>query len=253
MSNVLTLRGLVCRFGRLAALDGVDLDLPEGQRHAVIGPNGAGKTTLINVVSGAVRPNRGQVVLAGRDLTTTSPARRARAGIARTFQTPALADSLTVADNLAIGAWRHVPRRGRAAGAAARAYEQADALGLADLATVPAGQLAHGQRRLLEIGVALAAAPRLLLLDEPAAGLAAADLPVLLDSLRRLPAHVTVLLVEHHMDVVTAVADQVTVLHHGQVLAQGSPADIGSHPAVAEVYLGTATHAGASSEGSVVR
>lgn len=239
MSTVLKLRGLVCRYGRLAALDGIDMDLPEGQRHAVIGPNGAGKTTLINAISGMVRPDRGRVVLADKDLTATGPARRARAGIARTFQTPAVADSLTTLENLKIGAWRHVGRRGRAAAAAARAHDQADALGLTELADMPAGKLAHGQRRLLEIGVALAAHPRLLLLDEPAAGLAAADLPIMLDSLRRLPAEVTVLLVEHHMDVVTAVANMVTVLHHGTVLAQGCPDDIHTNPAVAEVYLGT--------------
>jgi branched-chain amino acid transport system ATP-binding protein len=252
MTTMLKLAGVVCRYGRLAALDGVDLHVPAGQRHAIIGPNGAGKTTLLNAVSGMTPPDRGRILLAGRDLTAAGPARRSRAGIARTFQTPAVADTLTTLENLAIGAWRHVRRWGRAAAAAGQAREHADALGIAHLADVPAGQLAHGQRRLLEIGIALAAQPRLLLLDEPAAGLAAADLPVLLAALRRLPPELTVLLVEHHMDVVTAIADQVTVLHHGTVLAQGTPEQIHTDPAVAEVYLGTLTNASTSSDGSAV-
>jgi branched-chain amino acid transport system ATP-binding protein len=236
---MLQLSQVVCRYGRLAALDGVDLAVPAGQRHAIIGPNGAGKTTLLGVISGVIRPDQGQVRLAGRNLAAAGAGRRARAGIARTFQTPAVADTLTTLENLTVGAWRHLPRWGRAAAATRRAAEQADALGLSPVAGVPAGQLAHGQRRLLDIGIALAAGPRLLLLDEPAAGLAGADLPLLLDCLRRLPDQVTVLLVEHHMDVVTAVAAQVTVLHQGRVLAQASPAGIAADPAVAEVYLAT--------------
>jgi branched-chain amino acid transport system ATP-binding protein len=253
MTGLLSVAGLTCRFGRLVALDRVSLDLYPGERRAVIGPNGAGKTTLVNVVTGAVRPTRGRVLLAGRDITGAGPARRARAGVARTFQTPALAGSLTALENVLLGVrrssagpvglagrpeWvRRTERVGRAE-RARRALRRLDELGIGRLAGIPAGQLAHGQRRLLEIAVALAAEPRLLLLDEPAAGLTDADLPHLLAALDRLPESVTVLLVEHHMDVVTAVADTVTVLHQGRVLATDRPSVIAAHPAVAQVYLG---------------
>lgn len=235
--ELLSVTGLTCRFGRLVALDGVDLALPEGERRAVIGPNGAGKTTLVNALTGAVRPVRGRVWLAGRDVTTAGPARRARAGVARTFQTPALADSLTALENVLLGLRRGAGRPGRRE-RVLRALRELDALGIGRLAGVPAGELGHGQRRLLEIAVALAARPRLLLLDEPAAGLTDADLPQLLGVLGRLPERVTVLLVEHHLDVVTAVADTVTVLHQGRVLATDKPSMIATHPAVAEIYLG---------------
>lgn len=239
MTGLLSVVGLTCRFGRLVALDRVSLDLYPGERRAVIGPNGAGKTTLVNVVTGVVRPTRGRVLLDGRDITRAGPAQRARSGVARTFQTPALAGSLTALDNVLLGL-RHRPGQGRSARVDRARGWLAD-LGLDRLAGVPSGQLAHGQRRLLEIAVALAAEPRLLLLDEPAAGLTDADLPLLLAALDRLPDQVTVLLVEHHLDVVTAVADAVTVLHQGQVLATDKPAVIATHPAVSEVYLGKVT------------
>jgi branched-chain amino acid transport system ATP-binding protein len=239
VTGLLSVSGVTCRFGRLVALDRVDLELPEGQRRAVIGPNGAGKTTLVNVVTGVVRPHRGRVMLAGRDITAAGPASRARAGVARTFQTPALAGSLTALENVLLGCSRlRAERRWARRPLALRALRRLDELGIGSLARTPAGQLAHGQRRLLEIAVALAAEPRLLLLDEPAAGLTDADLPQLLAVLERLPERVTVLLVEHHLDVVTAVADMVTVLHQGRVLATDKPAVIASYPEVSEVYLG---------------
>jgi ABC-type branched-subunit amino acid transport system ATPase component len=151
---------------------------------------------------------------------------------------------LTALENLAVGAWRHtstaVGRPSRRRLATLRALRQLDALGLGHLAGAPAGQLPHGQRRLLEIGVALVAQPRLLVLDEPAAGLAETDLPALMRCLTQLSREVTVLLAEHHMDLVTAIADVVTVLHQGSVLAHGTPAEISTDPQVADVYLGTA-------------
>lgn len=243
MTVLLSVAAVGCRFGRLAALDGVDLELAVGERRGVIGPNGAGKTTLVNVITGTVRPQRGRVLLAGRDVTRLGPARRARSGVARTFQTPALAGSLSALENVVIGAWAAGRRRagwrpGRRRELALRALRQLDLLGIAHLARTPAGQLAHGQRRLLEIAVALAARPRLLLLDEPAAGLAAADLPALVTALTRLPDQVSVLLVEHQLDVVAAVADAVTVLHHGRVVVTDHPKAVADHPAVAETYLG---------------
>lgn len=247
--SLLSASGVCFGYGRLAALDGVDLELPAGQRRALIGPNGAGKTTLLGVLAGTILPTRGRVSFAGRDITTLGPARRARLGLARTFQTPALCGSLTALDNMILGAARtrqpnrwH-PRARRASCLAA--LRQLDTLGLANVATTPAGQLGHGQRRLLEIGVALVARPRLLLLDEPAAGLSDVDLRRLLSCLARLPEQMSVLLVEHHMDVVAAVADMVTVLHQGRVLAHDTPARIHADPQVAEVYLGTGQPAGA--------
>ncbi|MFF5207140.1 ABC transporter ATP-binding protein [Streptosporangium sp. NPDC000396] len=242
MTALLDVTGLVRRYGPLVAVDHVDLHLPAGARHALIGPNGAGKSTLLNLIAGTVRPSAGRVRLAGRDITRAGPATRARLGIARTFQTPAVLDSLTALDNLAVGAWRHtgVRRRWRES----RRREPArrdllDALGLGAQAQLAAGTLSHGQRRMLEIAVALVAEPAVLLLDEPAAGLGDDDLPRLLAALHRLPAAMAVLLIEHNQDLVTAFADTVTVLHHGQVLATGTPQEIHGHPAVAEVYLGT--------------
>jgi branched-chain amino acid transport system ATP-binding protein len=250
MNPLLHLSRLSLSFGHLTAVAGVDLCLVPGARHAVIGPNGAGKTTLLNLIAGTLRPDSGRIRFQGRDITTTSAAHRSRAGIARTFQTPALCATLTTLDNVILGAWRHT---GRATGAlrphryrrlASRCRDQLDGLGIAALAPQPVHTLSHGQRRLVEIAVALAARPRLLLLDEPAAGLATADLPHLVSCLRELPAEVAVLLVEHHQQLVHTVADGVTVLHHGTTIATGAPADIAVDPAVAEVYLGRAGAAG---------
>ncbi len=245
MSALLSASRLHRRFGHLWALAGVDLELAPGARHAVIGPNGAGKTTLLNLIAGTVRPSSGRILLDGDDITATSAARRSRLGIARTFQTPALCASLSALDNLILGAWRHARptagqwRPGRYRRLAVRCLRQLDRLGIGHLADHPVHTLSHGQRRLLEIAVALAAHPRLLLLDEPAAGLSDSDLPHLVTCLRRLPAAVTVLLVEHDQALVAAVAEVVTVLHHGQRLASGTPEQVATDPAVAEVYLGT--------------
>ena len=241
--------GLTRRFGSLLAVDHVNLALAAGDRHALIGPNGAGKTTLLNLLAGTARPTAGRVILAGRDITRTTPARRARLGIGRTFQTPAVLESLTALDNLVVAAWRHTGthagwRPARHRELACRGLHRLDEFGLGDQAHTPAGELSHGQRRLLEIAVALAANPAVLLLDEPAAGLAEDDLTLLLDALHRLPGQTAVLLVEHNQDLVTALARTVTVLHHGRVLAAGTPRDIHTDAAVAGVYLGTPQTAG---------
>jgi branched-chain amino acid transport system ATP-binding protein len=242
--SLLSAHGLTRRFGPLLAVNDVDFALAAGDRHALIGPNGAGKSTLLNLFAGTTRPTAGRVVLGGRDITRTHPARRARLGIARTFQTPAVLESLTALDNLVVAAWRHTGthtgwRPARHRELAARGLHHLDGFGVGHHADTPASELSHGQRRLLEIAMALAANPAVLLLDEPAAGLAEHDLTLLLDALRRLPAQTAVLLVEHNQDVVTALARTVTVLHHGRVLATGTPQAIHTHPAVAEVYLGT--------------
>jgi branched-chain amino acid transport system ATP-binding protein len=232
VSALLEAAGLAVRFGAVRAVDGVDLALGPGDRHAVIGPNGAGKSTFLNLIAGTVRPSAGRVRLRGRDITRTAAAARARLGIARTFQTPAVLGSLTALDNVRVAGWPH--RRGDP-------RDLLDALGLSAFATAPAGTLSHGQRRLLEIAMALVAEPAVLLLDEPAAGLDDRDLARLLARLRELPAGMAVLMVEHNQEVVAALADTVTVLHHGRVIASGRPAQVAADPAVVASYLGSST------------
>lgn len=244
MTALLTVERLSRSYGRLRALDRVDLTVDEGARHALIGCNGAGKTTLLHLLAGTIRSSGGRIHYRGRDITRTSPAKRARLGIARSFQTPAVFDSLSAYDNLVVAAGPHVPRGllrlapGRAA-ARDRADEQVALLRIGDFVDRAAGQLSHGQRRLLEIGMALVSRPRLLLLDEPAAGLTDTDMELLLEVLRQLPAELAVILVEHHQDLVTEIADTVTVLHEGEILSEGSPEEIAADPKVTEAYLGT--------------
>ncbi|MGW0737061.1 ABC transporter ATP-binding protein [Streptomyces sp. NPDC002851] len=245
LPSVLVLDGLTRRYGSLTALDGFGLRLPAGARHAVIGPNGAGKTTLLNLVAGTERPDHGTMVLGGRDLTRIPPARRARYGIARSFQQPSAIGELTVLDNIVLAAWRHYPRRERVSAAG----EQLAAVGLGDLAHRLASELSHGQRRLLDLAAALVCRPRLLLLDEPAAGLTDRDIGRLLDVLGQLSEDVAMLLVEHHTGVVTHLADTVTVLKDGKDLLT-APTDVAlNHPAVREAYLGKGTDPCSTSAG----
>jgi ABC-type branched-subunit amino acid transport system ATPase component len=242
VTGLLSATGLRYTYRRLAAVDGIDLHLTPGARHALIGPNGAGKTTVLHLLAGTLRPSGGRIYFNCRDITRTDSVRRSRLGIGRSFQTPALLDSLSTVDNLVLAAWRHTGVSGWAPARyrqlARRALDDLDALGLADQARQPAGALPHGQRRLLDIAVALAGAPRLLLLDEPAAGLDDADLRRLQAVLRALPPRCAVVLVEHNLDLVAAIADRVSVLHHGRMLANGSPDAIAVDPTVREVYLG---------------
>ncbi|MDH6132024.1 branched-chain amino acid transport system ATP-binding protein [Kitasatospora sp. MAA4] len=240
----LTLSEVTCRYGQLTAVDRVDLMVRDGERHAVIGPNGAGKSTLLALIAGTVRPSTGRVLLDGRNLGATGPARRARAGIARTFQQPAVAASLTALDNVALAAWPRADLRGfwrpsRYRALRAGALDWLDRVGAADLADRPAGQLSHGQRRLVELAAALAGRPRLLLLDEPAAGLTDTESARLIAVLAGLPAEVAVVLVEHDLAFVGALAGRITVLHEGRVLAHGTPAAVGADPQVRSVYLGS--------------
>ncbi|MEV1328059.1 ABC transporter ATP-binding protein [Micromonospora costi] len=242
MTPLLAACGITVRYGSLAALDGVDLRVDPGQRHALIGPNGAGKTTLLNVIAGATRPRTGRILLAGRDVTRRGPAARARRGIGRIHQRPAVWATLTVAENVEVAALPHAvrPGRWRPGGTRAAARRTADTLlarvGLADLAGRAAGQLAHGQRRQLEIAMALAGRPRLLLLDEPAAGLSATEVGRLVEFLRDLPRAVAVLLVEHRLDLVYALCDTVTVLRDGRPLAAGTPSEIRASAQVRQAY-----------------
>ncbi|RLK09493.1 ABC-type sugar transport system ATPase subunit [Micromonospora sp. M71_S20] len=237
---LLRLEAVSRSYGARRAVDEVSVDLPPGARHAIIGPNGAGKSTLLHLIAGTLRPTTGRILYAGHNIGRWPAHRRARAGIARTWQHPALARPLTAVQNvlLAVPGQRLAALRPqpRAAIAARTALAQ---VGLAAHADRPAGQLAYGDQRRLEIAVALAAGPRLLLLDEPSAGLATDEITRLTQLIRALPADIAVLLVDHNLDFVAAVADTVTVLHHGQHLATGTPADIREHPDVRRAYLGT--------------
>ncbi|MBN1173814.1 MAG: ATP-binding cassette domain-containing protein [Micromonosporaceae bacterium] len=243
MPAVLVIDNLCRSYDRLAAVDHLSLQVPAGGRHAIIGPNGAGKTTLLNLISGQLRPHSGTVSLAGRDITRYGVAARARLGIGRIHQQPAVLGSLTARDNIIAAAW---PRAGGLRPAVIPRYFDRDLIrpalatlarfGLADVAAAPADQLAHGQRRQLEIAMALAGQPRLLLLDEPAAGLSPGAIDLLSALLASLPAEITVVLVEHHLDLVDAYADTVTVLQNGREVFTGPPAALRSSPLVQEAY-----------------
>jgi branched-chain amino acid transport system ATP-binding protein len=234
------------RFGAVAALQDVSLEIASGERRALIGPNGAGKTTLFDVITGARRPTSGRVSLAGSDVTRLSTWRRARMGLARTFQRSALFPTLTTAENLALAVrarkqlgWRIWPSRMERE-VANEVSLRLDSAGLAGLAQRRASTLAHGEQRALEIELALASQPRLLLLDEPMAGLSGEERQTAVARLRSLPEQVTLVLVEHDLDVVFAVAQRISVLDHGVVIADGTPTEIRADPRVQEVYLGRA-------------
>ncbi|MFE8977624.1 ABC transporter ATP-binding protein [Streptomyces cyaneofuscatus] len=245
---VLELVRLTRRFGHLTAVDDVSLRLPAGARHAVIGPNGAGKTTLLDLIAGTGRPDHGGILLDGVDITRTATAGRSRLGIARSFQQPSVIPELTVLENVVLAAWPHHPER-RGAWRSPKRYRQhirsaehhVEAVGLADVAHRPAATLSHGHRRLLDLAAALAGNPRLLLLDEPAAGLTDGDIGRLLGVLGDLPRSVAVVLVEHHVEVVAQFATTVTVLASGRVLVTAPTREALAHPEVRDAYRGTAT------------
>jgi branched-chain amino acid transport system ATP-binding protein len=238
-------RGLVKRFGALAATDGVDLTLREGEVHALIGPNGAGKTTLKHLLSGALKPDAGTIAFAGRELTHAGMAAHVQAGLARSYQITNIFKRLSVTDNLRLALQaRRSPLTAvwREARADAALNDQAHALltqvGLAAEAGQTAGSLAHGQQRRLELALALATAPRLLLLDEPMAGMGAAEGEQMAELLQQLRHQVTLLLVEHDMDLVFRLADRISTLVAGRVIASGTPDEIRAHPEVRRAYLG---------------
>ncbi len=232
------------RFGAFQALDGVNLTMAAGEIRAVIGPNGAGKTTLVNALSGRTRPTSGVIRFDEAEITRWPMAQRARAGLVRTFQTSALFPALSVEAHLdaALGRGRLALRRPDAW------VERRETIlrrsGFADRRTASARALAHGERRRLALEMALAMEPRVLMLDEPMAGLTAHEATSLMERLQQLEG-VTLLIVEHDMDVVFQLADRITVLHQGQVLADGDPAAIADDVDVQAVYLGRDEHAGA--------
>jgi branched-chain amino acid transport system ATP-binding protein len=246
-SRYLECRDVTRYFGALAALDGVSMTVERGEIRAVIGPNGAGKSTLFNVLTGMLAPSRGEIVFKGEPLTGLSPWEICQRGVSRTFQLTALFRRLSARENVRLAAqarsdqrWR--PLFGRAvreetARTAARWLER---VGLAHVADVPAGLLSHGDQRLLEVAMALAQGPELLLLDEPTQGLSVEETARTVEILRDLLAEgaLTVLLVEHDMEVVFSLADRITVLHQGRVIGDGFPAEVKRRPEVQAAYLG---------------
>lgn len=242
MTVSLTCRGLCRDFGALRAVDDVDLHVAPGSRHALIGPNGAGKSTLLALVTGALPASSGTVCLGDTDITRLPEPRRARLGISQTMQHASLFPSLTVAENVLLAVQRHgrispLPRRN--ARHTARVGELLARTGLDGRDDVGVAGLSHGERKQLELAVALAGEPRLLLLDEPAAGMSLAESARLVRLIEELPDDVTVLFIEHDLDLVFALATEVTVLHLGRVLLSGAPDEVRASEAVQQAYLGT--------------
>jgi ABC-type branched-subunit amino acid transport system ATPase component len=238
-------RELTCRFGGLIATDNVSLKLAPGARHALIGPNGAGKTTLVNLLTGMIRPTSGQVLLGGADVTALSANVRARRGLSRTFQVNQLFPGMTPAEQLCLAVGERLGKGGNwlgIAGADNAIGSEVETLlrrfGLLGVMDQPVRQLAYGRQRLLEIALALACRPRVLLLDEPAAGVPEGERADILAALAALPADVTILLIEHDMDLVFRFAQRISVLVAGRLLMEGSPAEVTADARVREVYLG---------------
>jgi branched-chain amino acid transport system ATP-binding protein len=244
---ILATEALSRSFGALSALSRVSLEVAPRERRAIIGPNGAGKTTLFNVITGQLAPTAGRILLDGAPIGGLAPHTVARRGVSRSFQRNNLFPTLAVQENLRLaaavgtpGTWDLLGSVTRRRGPLARAREVAGVVGLSDRLDEPAGRLSYGEQRQLEVGVALATSPRLLLLDEPTAGMSPEETLRMTRMLEALPREVTLLIIEHDMDVVGSLADRVTVLHHGEVLTEGTFAEVKADPRVYDVYLGSA-------------
>ena len=249
MTYVLQTTKLLKKFGGFVVTNNVSLNVEAGARHALIGPNGAGKTTLINLLTGFLEPTGGQVILNGDDVTHLPQHQRVKRGLARTFQINRLFAELTVLESVVLAVnerlglgsrfWKPI---GAHTQAIAEAAQLLDTLRLSDVAHEQTRNLAYGKQRLIEIALALAAKPKVLLLDEPAAGVPTSESRELFASIAALPRDVTILLIEHDMDLVFRFADQISVLVSGALLTQGTPDQIANDPKVKEVYLGEAVH-----------
>lgn len=245
-NDALVLRNVTRAFGALRAVDDVSLSVAAGQKYAVLGSNGAGKTTLFNLISGVLPPTSGRVLVRGDDVTSLSIQRRARVGLGRTFQTSSLFAGLSATENVrlaaqvALGGELSLLAAPRASDAATvSALEKLDEVGLAHHSATVAGSLSHGDKRKLEIAMLLATNPSVILLDEPMAGVASGDVPGLVDVIRRVHrSGRTVLMVEHHMDVVLGLVDAVAVMHHGSLLAHDTPDIVMADATVQAAYLG---------------
>jgi branched-chain amino acid transport system ATP-binding protein len=244
-SSFLKVEGLTKRFGGVVTADALAFDIPEGECHAIIGPNGAGKTTLISLLAGEISAQGGTISFDGADITPLRPYRRSLAGIARSFQISSLFPDFSALDNVALAVqahrghsfhfWRNARHDERLRGPALKALAR---VALADRADVRVGRLSHGEHRQLEIAIALATQPRVLLLDEPMAGMGPEESAAMLKLLRELKDTLTIVLVEHDMEAVFALADRVTVMVYGRIIACGEPAAIRNDPDVRRAYLG---------------
>ena len=245
--NALRINGLSKVFGGLAAVDGVSLNVAAGERRALIGPNGAGKTTLFHCATGTLKPTSGQVALFGRDVTRLAEYRRTALGMGRTFQITNVFPELTLAENLAL-ALVGTDRRKWVLHRPMQAYEDVrrqaleslERVGLAGRADQPAKLVSYGERRQLELALALNTKPSVLFLDEPCAGLSPAERQRISQMIAGLPRDITLLIIEHDMDVALGLADRVTVLHQGRAILEGSPDEVRANPEVRDVYFGHA-------------
>jgi branched-chain amino acid transport system ATP-binding protein len=241
----LRLRGVGRRFGGLLAVHGVDLDVVHGERRAILGPNGAGKTTLFNVICGDLPASSGTVELFGVDVTTTPARHRARLGLARTYQQSRLLNGLTVEDSIYLsivgvegGRLRPVPVPGRDREMRERARTAAGKVAISHKLDELVGSLSHGEHRQVAIAMALAAGPKALMLDEPASGLSRGERQLLTDLLLALDPDITLILIEHDMDIALRVAERVTMMHDGRVIVEGTPDEIRANETVHDLYLG---------------
>jgi branched-chain amino acid transport system ATP-binding protein len=246
VSALLEIERLSRYFGALSAVNGVSLSVPSRERRAIIGPNGAGKTTLFNLITGHLAPSGGRILFDGVPITGLPPHVIARRGLSRSFQRTNVFPRLSVLENLRLaaavrerGSYRLLGSIAALPRPLAHAREVAQAVGLAERLREPAGRLSYGEQRQLEVGIALATAPKLLLLDEPTAGMSPEETQRMTRLLAALPREVTLLIIEHDMDVVFSLADRITVLHYGEILTDDVPDAVRADPRVYEVYLGT--------------
>lgn len=243
---ILKTTDLVVKFGANAAVDGVSLEVYAGEIRALIGPNGAGKTTLLNAISGTIRPSGGRVFFQDQDITGLPPYLSCRRGIARTFQIPNILPGLTVRENVWLGInsrsrvpWHPFRDAGKAAGFSGEVDDLCHLVGLEDNLDELAGNLSHGDQKLLEIAIAMSLDGSLLLLDEPTQGVSPSEIDKFTAVIKKVAETKTVLMIEHNMDVVLGISDMVTVLDHGRVIAQNLPSEIVNDERVRQVYLGT--------------
>ncbi|MBI3637377.1 MAG: ABC transporter ATP-binding protein [Candidatus Rokubacteria bacterium] len=244
-SPILRTEGLTVRFGGLTALNDVSIAVAPGEIRAIIGPNGAGKSTFFNCLTGVLSPTGGRIVFDGQDITGLTSDRISRAGIARSYQITNILPGATVLENVRIAVqsrhhnWSMLRHHRAYTDVIDRAHRVLDSVRLLDKEDELASNLSHGEQRNLEIGIALATEPRLLCLDEPTAGMSVTETHSTVELIRRIATDFTILIVEHDMEVVMGLARTITVLHYGEILAEGTPSDIQANPRVQEVYLKT--------------
>jgi branched-chain amino acid transport system ATP-binding protein len=248
--NALNIENVTKRFGGLVAVRDVRMDIPNGERRGLIGPNGAGKTTLFNLIAGDLHVTSGKIIVYGHDVTKLPPHRRVRYGLRRTYQTSALFDQLTVKENLYLGVigpqkkW-HLDlfsKVDRDSEHMDKVHEISESVRMSNRLLSKVRDLSHGERRQLEIGLALAHQPQFIMLDEPAAGLSIDERNIVVELLNQLDRSITLLLIEHDMEVALNVSERVTVLHEGEIIAEGTPKEISDNVLVQNVYLGETLH-----------